>query len=354
MGILVSISVASALAQGSSGFWACSTEYSGQRLRVYNWTTYIAEDTIANFERLCGVTVTYNTYGGDDEMLEVIRAGNENGYDLVVPSDSTAALMIAENLLQPITWANVPNRANLGQRFQTLPFDPTGRYTVPYQWGTIGVGYNRTALGRELTTWEQVFDAPEPTAWIDQDRAMFGFALTLLGHDPNTTNPAEIEEARQFLAEHSAQVIEIAPDTGQDLLAAGTADIVIEYSGDIFQLIADCNCDDYAYLIPEEGALIWIDNMGIPVNAANPRLAETFIDYLLSPQVGADISNYTAYASPNQLSIDEGLISGAYLNNPSIYPDEALQARLFFTLSNAETEQLYSNAWNALRAEIGN
>ncbi|MDX2159989.1 MAG: spermidine/putrescine ABC transporter substrate-binding protein [bacterium] len=340
---------AAPFSQGS--FWSCPRGLAGQTLNVYNWTTYIAEDTISNFERICGVTVVYDTYGSDSEMVDALRSG-EATYDVVVPSNSTVYVMIEEGLLQVINFNNVPNFVNVAEQFRNPPHDPQNAYTVPYQWGTIGIGYNRTALGREITTWEEVFTGTARVAWLDEYRPMLGFANLLLGHDPNTSSADEINAAADYLIENSANVVAIAPDTGQDLLLAGEVDIAIEYSGDIFQIIGSCGCDDYAYVIPDEGAQIWTDSMAIPRSADQKALAEAFIDYILYAQVGADISNYTAYASPNQAAINEGLIADTYLNNPGIYPAEAVIGRLFYNVSSSGLDMLYSSAWDDIRAAV--
>lgn len=350
MFLVVGLSATTASAQRS--FWTCPSQYAGQTLKVYNWTTYIAEDTISNFERMCNVTVEYGTYASDSDMVDELRAGVH--YDVVVPSNASVYVMIEENLIQPLDFSRIPNyRANIADQFFNPPHDPNGLFTVPYQWGTIGIGYNRTALGRDITSWNDVFTSDARVAWLDEYRAMLGFALLMLGSDPNTSNPDEIQIAAEYLAEHSDNLVEIAPDTGQDLLANGQADIVVEYSGDIFQLIGSCECDDYRYVIPDEGAQIWTDSLAVPSNAENKALAEVFIDYLLYAQVGADISNYTAYASPNQAAIDEGLINNDYLNNPGIYPPQATMENLFYNISSASLEERYSQSWDTLRTSIG-
>ncbi len=349
--VLVVLGIGSMPAAAQTDFWACPQGFAGQTLNVYNWTTYIAEDTISNFERLCGVTVNYNTYASDSDMLEELRAGNTPQYDVVVPSNANVYLMVDEGLLEPLDFANIANFANIGEAFKNPPYDPGNVYTVPYQWGTIGVGYNRTALGRDITTWDDIFKMSARVAWLDESRPMFGFALRVLGYDPNTTDPTQIAEAEQYLIDHAANLIEIAPDTGQDLLAAGQADVVVEYNGDIFQLIASCGCDDYRYIIPAEGGQIWTDNLAIPVGAQNQPLAEVFIDYILNAQVNADISNYTAYASPNQVAIDEGLIYGDYLSNAAIYPEAT--DTLFYTVSDAALDEAYGAAWERVHDAIG-
>ena len=333
--------------------WTCPEGFEGQQLNVYNWSTYIAEDTIVNFEALCGVTVVYDTFESSEAAVARLRAGNP-GYDIVVPTGADVALLIDEELIIPLDKEKIPNLENVSDTLINAPFDPENEFSVPYQWGTVGIGYNTTTVDEEITTWEQVFNYPDRSvAWLEDRRVMLAVALLMLGHDPNSTDEAEIDEAKQYLIDHGSNVLYIAGDDGQEILARGEADIVVEYSGDIFQIMDECECDDYAYVIPEEGANIWVDTMVIPDGAQNPDLAHAFIDYILYPQVGADISNYTAYASPNQTAIDEGLIDEELLTDPAIYPDETLRESLFWVRSNLDFEQLYNDAWDEIKIFIG-
>ena len=344
---LIAFSLSAAFAQG----WTCPEGYDGQSLTVYNWTTYIAEDTISNFEELCGVTVQYDTFPTDDDMLARIRQGNP-GYDIVVPSSTVLILMIGENLLEPLDKTMIPNFANLDDTFLGLYFDPDNSYSVPYQWGTIGIGYNTEKVG-EVTTWDDVFDYDGPVSWLEDIRSMMGVALVKLGYDPNTADPEQVQEAKDYLLERGGNVTYINQDDGQEVLVRGEADIVVEYSGDIFQIMDECDCDTYAYVIPADAASFWIDNLAIPVGAPNKALAEVFIDYVLDPQVGADISNYTAYGSPNKAAVDGDFIDAALLEDPGIYPSEETRSRLFFVEQDPEREALYNDAWDELRILIG-
>lgn len=331
-----------------SASWKCPAGFEGETLSVYNWSTYVAEDTISNFQELCGLNeVIYDVYGSNEEMLARIRQGNP-GYDIVVPTDYTVAIMASEGLLEPLDLDEIPNFANVSKNLTGTPFDPENEYSIPYQWGTVGIGYNVDAVGEEVTSWSQLFEYDGPVAWLEDYRAMFGIALTLLGYNPNSEDLDEIAEARDFLIDNGNNVVAIAADDGQALLQAGNADIVVEYSGDIFQIMADCECDDFNYVIPTEGTVVWVDNLAIPVDAPNPDLAHAFIDYILDPQVGADISNYTAFSSPNQMAIDLGLIDEAYLNNPSIYPTDEVSQRLYFIVELPDVEQDYLDAWDEI------
>jgi spermidine/putrescine transport system substrate-binding protein len=328
--------------------WSCPSNFAGQTLRVYNWSTYIAADTIENFESLCDVSVTYTEFDSEDDMLAAIHA-DPTAYDVTMPSNATVPLLVRDGLLSSLNLQNIPNFANINPTLSHPLYDPENLYSVPYQWGTIGIGYNITRTGQRIVSWQQLFDYEGRVAWLNDNRVMMGVALSLLSLSPSTVNPEEINFARDYLIARSGNVLAIADDSvGQDLLADGTVDLVVEYSGDIFQLIDDCACDDVQYTIPREGTMLWVDNMVIPAGAQNHALAEVFIDYILQPQVGATISNFTAYASPNQLAINMGMIDEPLLTNTAIYPDEATMEQLFFVQRSPSVEALYNEAWDAV------
>src|SRR5690606_6503458 len=181
LSLLSVLLVSSATAQEG---WSCPEGFEGQTLSVYNWSTYVAEDTIANFEELCGVRVIYDTYATDDDMLVRLRQGNP-GFDVVVPSDVVAALMIAEGLVEELDHSLIPNLANVDPTFLDLPFDPGNRYTVPYQWGTTGIGYNAARVG-EASSWADLFAHDGPVAWLADTTHTISVALLLTGHDPHS------------------------------------------------------------------------------------------------------------------------------------------------------------------------
>ena len=351
--LLLAIPALSAHADGHGDGWQCPEGFEGQTLNVFNWSTYIAEDTIPNFEEACGVTVNYDIFESNEAMLAVIRQGNP-GYDIIVPSGDTVATMIRDGLLVPLNMMMIPNMANVSPDLLDPSFDPGNVYSLPYQWGTVGIGYNTEKIPDGISSWEEVWGYEGPVAWLDDRRAMFGFALLLQGYDPNTADADEISAARDYLIERSANVVAIAADDGQVMLERGDVDIAIEYNGDILALADECECDTYAYVLPLEGTNLWSDNLAIPIDAPNPELAMVFIDYILDPQVGADISNYTAYASPNQAAIEQGLIDEEMLMDSSIYPSDETRMNLFVIQdTTAEQDELYNNAWDELLIFIG-
>lgn len=333
--------------------WVCPAEFEGQHLNVYNWTTYIADNTMQGFAAACGVTYTYDNYDSDESMITVIRQGNP-GFDIVVPSDYAVPLMIEEELLLPLDHERLPNLVNLIEELADAPFDPDNRYSVPYLWGTFGIGYNTKRVTETVTSWEQFFNHDGPVAWFDEPRSMFAVALVMVGLDPNTRNPDDIDAAKDYLLAHSRNVVVLAADDGQELLARGEVDMAFEFTGDVYQIILDCACDDYAYVIPDEGTGIAAGFIGIPRGAQDRDLAHAFIDYILHPQVSADIANFTAYPTPNQRALDLGLINPDQSENEGIYPTGAVLEKLFYVeYQGDEIDNLLNIMWDEIKIRIG-
>lgn len=332
--------------------WECPEGFEGQQLNVYNWAVYIAEDTVANFEAACGVTVTYDTYESNEFVISLLRQGNP-GYDVIVPTDYAVQILVAEDLLMPLDLERIPNLANINPALLDLPYDPGNAHSVPYQWGTVGFGYRIDAFEEPPQTWDDIWNFDGSIVWLDDPRGMMAVALNILGYDVNTADPDEIAEARDYLLERGSNVVAINAVDGQARLERGEVDGAIMYSGNIFRINANCECEDYAYLIPEPGSNLWLDNLSIPVDAPNPDLAHVFIDYILDPQVGADISNYLAYGSPNQAAFDAGLIDPELMANPAIYPSPEVQAMLYSIIAVPEAEVDYLSAWDEIKVSFG-
>lgn len=367
--LLVPLLALPVMAQDEMAAWTCPEGYSGQTLSIYNWGTYISdedlpetadvnENLIQNFEQLCGVTVIYEGTMESSEALQARLRGGNPGYDLAMPTGYIIPDLIAEGLLEPINLENIPNAANINPNLANPWYDPENQYSLVYFWGSIAIGYDYNKVGEEITSWEQMFTYDGPVSWLEDRRSVIGIALLMLGLDPNTENEDEIQQAVDYLSANGGNVVTIAQDDGQVLLARGDVDMTIEYNGDIFQIAAECaesaECTaDYRYVIPQEGAVRWSDNMVIPAGAPNPALAEVFMDYMYDPQIAAINANYVQYGSPNQAAIDAGLIDEELLANPGIYPTEEVDALLFEVRSLPDAEVAYSDAWEDVKLSLG-
>jgi spermidine/putrescine transport system substrate-binding protein len=341
--------------------WTCPEGFAGQTLNVYNWDTYISDAAIPTFEALCGVEVNYEDHFTDNgEMITTVTNTSRPPYDVVFGNTYAIELLARQGFVETLDNTKIPNRANLGENWVGLPYDPDADLSVPYLWGTTGIGYNKEVvepkLGGPVTSWDQLFEYDGPVAWLDDPRTMMSIALHLLGFDPNSTSEEEIQAAKDFLLEKSGNVVSIASDDGQALLERGEVDMIIEYSGDVYQLILGCECDTFNYVVPDEGSVVDMAAMFVPKDAPNPELAYVFMDYILDPAVNADIVTYTTYATPNQAAIESGLIADDLLSNPAVFPNEEMLATVWFNsdVSEAEgAEQAYTDAWDELLISVG-
>jgi spermidine/putrescine transport system substrate-binding protein len=246
----------------------------------------------------------------------------------------------------------IPNLANISERWLNPPYDPEDAYTAAYMWGSTGIAYNVNKVSEPLDTWEEFFNHDGPVAWLDDPRSMLSFALDFLGYDPNSVDADEITEARDFLLDHSANVLTIAADDGQALLERGEVDAVIEFGGDIYQLLLDCECEDYAYVLPESGFILDVAGMVVLADGPNPELAHVFIDFVLDPYVNAWIVNDIAYPTANRAAIDSGVIAAELIENPQVFPDVD-NPEAWFLEDIGDADVLYNDAWDELRILIG-
>lgn len=319
------------------------TEASTQVLNIYNWDEYIDPQILTGFEEEFDVEINYQTFGDSEDMLAKVRAGPVP-YDIVVPTDYVVEIMRREELLAPLDKDNIPNFENVDPLFLDPTYDPGNRYCAPYQWGTTGVGYNIQETGGEIQSWGDLF-APEfagEVAWQNAVRDGLAPILIYLGYSPNTTDPDKIQEAADFLKEHSENIAAYTEDTADNMLAAGEVDLAQAWNGDIVGMMQDNT--DIRYVIPKEGSTIWSDNMCILATAEHKALAEKFINYILDPEVGAVLSNYLHYPSPNKAAIP--YLDEDDRNNPAMYPPEEIRSRLFFLSDvGASVMQTYEAAW---------
>ena len=323
-----------------------------QVLSIYNYSSYIAPEAIAQFEKENNVKIQYDTFENSDALYAKIKQGNP-GYDVIFPADYMVRIMASENILEPLNLLNIPNQKNLDSNFTSQTFDPGNKYSLPYQWGTMGIGYNLKATKGEINSWAAMFD-PKYTgkiAWQDDARYTFSAVLMYLGFDPNTTNPEEINKARDLLIKSNNIIAAFVPDTGQALLDQGEVNVTMEWSGDIFQVMKEN--PNLRYAIPKEGTIVFSDNMAIPKGAPHKELAEKFINFVLQPEVGAQISNFTHYGSPNKAAIVQGLIDPKDLTNPQIYPPAEVFGKMKFLQDVGKATTLYDRAWTEVKAGAG-
>jgi putrescine transport system substrate-binding protein len=331
-------------------------------LNVYNWSDYIAEDTIANFEKETGIKVNYDVYDSNETLEAKLLAG-KSGYDVVVPSANFLAAQIEAGVFRKLDRSKLKNWGNLdpGIMKRLEAQDPGNRHAAPYMWGTTGIGYNvekvKARLGGGIDSWDAIFK-PEVArkladcgvALLDSPTDVFDTARNYLGLKPTSESEEDLRKAEALLMKvrpfvryfHSSQYI--------DDLANGEICVALGYSGDVFQAIDDAaGKHEIAYVIPKEGAALWFDVMAIPADAPHPDNAHRFIDYVLRPEVAAAISDAVFYANPNARATP--LVSAEVREDPAIYPPAAVMARLFPQRAHSpKFMRAQSRAWTRVKS----
>lgn len=335
-------------------------------VNVYNWSDYIAEDTIPNFEQQSGIRVTYDVYDSD-EVLETKLLAGSSGYDVVVPTLNFFGRQIQAGVFKPLDKSKIPNLANLDPAVMQLiaAQDPGNQYGVPYMSGTTGIGFNvdkvTAAFGSTDVTnsWSLVFDPAKISklkdcgvTLLDTPSDMIPIALHYLGEDPHSADPAVIQKAADLIKGIRPYVQNFHSSQYVSSLANGTTCLVVGWSGDIIQARDRAeeagNGVNVGFSIPAEGAPQWFDMLAIPADAKHPENAYAFINYLLEPQVAANNTNYIQYANP--VASATPLVDEAIRNDPTIYPPDAVKAKLFtYAINSPETDKLYTRLWTEIK-----
>jgi putrescine transport system substrate-binding protein len=330
-------------------------------LNLYIWNDYLAEDTIANFEKEFGIKVSVANYGSNEELDSKLAPGNA-GYDVVVPSASFYERQIKAGYYQKLDKSLLPNLKNMDPRIQERLAlqDPNNDYAVLHMWGTTGIGYNEAKIkaampNAPVDSWKLVFDPVVAKnfqkcgiAVLDSASEMFSMALAAMGKDPNSQNPADLEAAAEELMKLRPFLRYIDTQRMITDLANGDICLAVGYSGDILQARDRAEENNtgqkIVYVIPKEGTISWYDSYLIPKDAPHPKNAHTFINYMLRPEVIAAVTNYTNYANGNAAA-DE-FVDEAVKSDPGVYPPPEVMAKLAPDMTDSEeTTRIMTRLW---------
>jgi putrescine transport system substrate-binding protein len=337
-------------------------------LHVYNWSDYIAPDTIPNFTKETGIAVTYDVYDGN-EVLEAKLLAGESGYDVVVPSASPfMAREIKAGAFLPLDKAKLPNLKNLDPAMLALAAeaDPGNRYGVPYLWSVTGIGYNEALVAKALgdagprDTLALLFDPANAKkladcgiSLLDTPQEVFPAALAYLGLNPKSSDLDDLKKAAALLEKIRPYVRKFHSSQYINDLANGDICIALGYSGDVIQARNRANEAKngvkIAFRVPKEGAQFSIDMMGIPKDAPHPDSAHKFINYILRPNVVAAISDAVSYPNPNLAAT--ALVKPEIRDDPGIYPPADVRKRFFVDLpAPRDYDRARMLAWNRIKA----
>jgi len=338
-----------------------------EEVRVYNWSDYIDEELLTQFEEETGYDLIYDVFDSN-ELLETKMLAGGSGYDVVVPTGTFLQRQISVGAFQQLDYSKLPNATNLWGVIQdrTEQYDPGGKYSVNYMWGTTGIGYNiqkvEEALGEDapLDSWSLVFDPANMAKladcgvhFLDAPAEMIPAALNYIGEDPNSHDPDVIAKAESVFAGIRPYIQKFHSSEYINALANGDICVAVGWSGDVFQAqysAEEAKKDyDIDYSIPVEGAQMWFDQLAIPEDAPNPDGAHAFINFILDAENSAAATNYVWYASGNEAA--QEFIDPEILEYPAVYPDAETLEKLFTTTPyDSKVQRVVTRLWTKIKS----
>jgi spermidine/putrescine transport system substrate-binding protein len=321
------------------------------QMNLFIWSEYMDPEIIKAFEAQNGCKVTIDLYEDNESMIAKLQGGGTSQYDVVVPGNYVIPAMVKLGLLAPLRKENIPNLGNLDDKFVNPSYDPGNQYSVAYQWGTVGIYLRKKPNQKVDETWGLLFDAKKkPGAFLlmDSIREMMGSALIYKGYGVNTTDKAQLQEIAKILADAKkrSQGFEGGVGGKNKVLAKAVAAAVV-YNGDAIKGTADD--PETHYFVPREGGVIWVDNLAVPAKAPHRDVAEKFVNFILDPKIGAQLSNFNQYATPNKAA--KAHVTPADLENPAIYPPPEMMAKLQFVNDLGDDNRLYDEIWTQVKSK---
>ncbi len=327
----------------------------GTTLYVYNWGEYISDgvddslDVNAAFEEKYGIDVVYETYDNNEVMYSKLKGGGVS-YDIVIPSDYMIQRMIAEDMLQPLDYSNIPNYKYIPEKYKNLAHDPENKYSVPYTVGMVGLIYNTAMVEEAPVSWTSLWDKNYSNSILmfNNPRDAFAIAQSILGMDYNNESPASWRIAAELLKEQK----NISPAYVNDeiflKMESGEAALAPYYAGDFLSMQE--NNPDLAFVYPEEGVNFFVDGACILKDSKNKLAAELYINFLLEPEVALANAEYICYASPHTEVYTNPDYS--FYEDEILYPEDGkFKTQLFLNL-NPEILALMSTLWDDVKNHV--
>jgi spermidine/putrescine transport system substrate-binding protein len=272
---------------------------SAEELNLFAWSEYVPQGVLDGFTKATGIQVNYETYASNEEMLAKLMSGAAS-YDLIQPSEYTIEAMVKEKLLLPLDHTKLPNLKNIGKEYYGLPYDPKLAYSIPYMQGTVGIVINTEKVKDPVTGYTDFFQPKYKGRLVVLDDALeiVTWGLATQGIGPDGVNKANLEKVRPVLAKWLPLVKVYDSDSPKTALLNGDVDLGMVWSGEAAILIQEQG-KKFKYVLPKEGAHMFIDSLAIPKGAGNVAAAYKFIDYVLRPDVSRKISEEFPYTNPN-------------------------------------------------------
>lgn len=325
---------------------SCSRAIDENTIVLFTWNDYIDPQILRDFTKETGIKVHMENFSTNEDMLAKLEL-NPDYFDVATPGDFMIDYLIKNDKLAPLNMEEIPNADYLIDELKGLPYDPEFKYALPYAWGTVGIIYDTTKVKEPITSFSSLWDEHYTGGIImpDSIRETIGTVLLYLGYDVNTTNPEEIKEAGEWLKKQSPLVMGYIGDATKTLMGSGEATIAVTWTGDA--MVALRENPNMTYIIPEEGAILFVESFVIPKDSHKKEMAEQFINYMYRPEVAYKSWEYIAYSTPNKGTLE--MLPIEEQNNKTFYPNLPNPKLQQVMDIQGNTRELYNQIWLSLK-----
>jgi spermidine/putrescine transport system substrate-binding protein len=352
VGALAAFAAASGGRWASDAFAAAGGLDAGGELFYYNWAAYVNPKTYAAFQKRTGIKVKKDFYASNEVLQAKLQAGGR-GYDLVVPTGYEVAILAGARLLQPIDWSKLRTASkNIDARFKNQPYDPKNKWSIPKDWGTTGFTYRTDLVKEKPNSWKQFFDLTMgkysgKVSLLDGSPEVIGSVAIMLGYSYSTGDTKELAAVRKFLLKLKPHIHSIDSINTKAKLEKGTTVMAQQWNGDGAVVASK---KPALYVVPKEGAELWIDAYCVPVGAKNPDAAHKWIDFVYEPKNNAVETEYTYYGSPLKRALLKPVLAKAVYGDPAVFPPAATLKHLEPNRVTAKATRVRERIWTEFKS----
>lgn len=352
----ISTAIATGMALASCGWTLADvrstpSSITTDELFIYTWAGYVDDYFIKLFEQEFGFVAIADVFDSNEAMLARIQASGGGSYSIIYPSDYMVEQMRELNLLTELDPTRILGLDELFPNFKNPSYDPENKFSIPITWGTTGLIYNRKKLPSLPEDWDYLWQNKELLSkrftLLNDVREVMGAILRSLGYSYNSINPQEIEQAYEKLLQIKDNIASFTSDAWRNQILSGDLLIAMCYSSDANEIIEEDTSGDLEYLVPSSGSSLWTDTMVIPITVTNIDAAYAWINFMLQPNISAEICQRLSFATPNKTAWE--MLPSELKNNVSIFPPESIinNCERLATIP-VEINDLYDRYWTQL------
>ncbi|MBW4647686.1 MAG: spermidine/putrescine ABC transporter substrate-binding protein [Kastovskya adunca ATA6-11-RM4] len=327
---------------------AASSSGSSDELYIYTWSGYTDRDLLERFRKETGIRVIADVFDSNEAMLARIQAGGGGPYSIIYPSDYMVQKMVDLGMLTVLDYSRITGMDRLFPRFLDPKYDPENKHSIPVSWGTTGLIYNTQKLQLPPEDWNYLWNNQQQLSkrmtLLNDFREVMGATLKMLGYSYNTTDPQHIKQAYEKLTQLKSAIASFTSDAWRPQVLSGDLFVAMCYSSDANEVMEES--ENLQYVLPNSGSSLWRDTLVIPQTAPNLEGAYAWMNFMLQPDVAAQICQRLSFATPNEVAFN--LLPPEVKNNPSLFPPESALENCQSIVPIDEALQLYERYWTQL------